>query len=82
MKPPEHDPQYTNALKEAMESKTTPYIPLKIMKKDLIPIRYKLIITRDELWDYLNLVKMKAKCYDFVGLDKLTKEIIEKYKEN
>ena len=50
-------------------------------KKDLVPIRYKLIITRDELWGLLNLVKMSAKHYDFVGLDKLTKDFIKKYKE-
>ena len=49
-------------------------------KKDLVPIRYKLIITRDELWGFLNLVRMNADSYDPGSLTKLANDIIEKYK--
>ena len=49
-------------------------------EKDLTPIIHNLRITRDELWGYLNLVRMNAESYDPVSLTKLAGEILKKYK--
>ena len=52
----------------------------KYTKKDLVPIKYKLRISRDELWGILNLVKQNAESYNSVSLTKLAEDIIKKYK--
>ena len=50
-------------------------------EKGLVPIRYRLRITRDELWGILNLVKYGAESYNSEGLMQLAKDTIKKYKE-
>ena len=51
-------------------------------KKDLVPIRYKLIISRNELIGILNVIKVSAEegNIDYLGLIGLVDDIIKKYK--
>ena len=50
-------------------------------KKDLVPRRYRLRITRDELVGLLNVVKYSAESCDWESLTEFANKIIEKYKE-
>lgn len=46
-------------------------------KKDLVPIKYKLSITRNELVELLDMVRLRAESYELVDIFDLAKKFIE-----
>ena len=54
----------------------------KRYKKDLVPIKYRLSMTRNELVGFLNLVRVSAEegSVDYPGLIDLANDIIKKHK--